>query len=148
MTWQLTELPCWLWITCHSSASSIVQTDENHWVPDQGCREKSLVLPTSSAIISHACCWLNVIWHCHVVYISTRWWISAGDVPFRCRNLITLCTSTFNHVSINAAILQLMLGDYDQRDLEWLLNVRKPRSIVRRLAILLVGYFYNVQSVP
>jgi hypothetical protein len=34
-------------------------------------------------------------------------------VPFWCRNLITLRTSMFDHVSAIPAILQLMLGQYD-----------------------------------
>jgi hypothetical protein len=41
------------------------------------------------------------------------WWISAGNVPFSRRNLITLRTSMSDHVSASPAILQLMLGQYD-----------------------------------
>lgn len=39
--------------------------------------------------------------------------ISAGQVPSRCKNLITLCTFTFYHVSMSAAILQLILWWFD-----------------------------------
>jgi hypothetical protein len=47
-------------------------------------------------------------------YTSTGWqWISAGDVPFSRRNLVTLHTSIFDHVSTSPAILQLMFGQYD-----------------------------------
>jgi hypothetical protein len=47
-------------------------------------------------------------------FTTTSWQrISAGDVPFSCRNLITLHTSMCDHVSASPVILQLMMGQYD-----------------------------------
>jgi hypothetical protein len=43
-------------ITFHPGASSMVQRDENHSVPGQGCREDGPVPPNCSAVTTHACC--------------------------------------------------------------------------------------------
>jgi hypothetical protein len=106
----------------------MVPRDENHLVPCQGCREDGPVPPNCSATTTHMCGWQCVASPYHVVhhaqtcfhdmtlawYTSTSWRrISAGDVPFSHRNLITLRTSMFRHVSAGPSILQLMLGQYD-----------------------------------
>jgi hypothetical protein len=128
MTWRLAELHRRLRIAFHPGASSIVQRDENHLVPGQGYREDGPVPPNFSTITTHACGWLCVLPLLKAVhqtqtcfrdmtlapYTSKSWrWISAGHVPFSRRNLITLRTSMFYHVSASPAILQLMLGQYD-----------------------------------
>jgi hypothetical protein len=112
-----------LWIAFHPGASSVVQSidnkDENHSVPGQGCREDGPVPPNCSPITTHV---RLVVWPAQTCfrdmalapYTSTSWrWISAGDVPFSRRNVITPRTSMFDHVSASPAILQLMLGQYD-----------------------------------
>jgi hypothetical protein len=49
-------------IAFHPGASSMVQRDENHSVPGQGCREDGPVPPNCSAVTTHACGWLCVAW--------------------------------------------------------------------------------------
>jgi hypothetical protein len=109
-------------------ASSMLQRDENHLVPGQGCREDGPVPPNCSAVTTRCSFWTSVLplskavhqtqmCFCDMTlapYTTTSWqWISAGDVPFSRRNLITLRTSMFDHVSVSPAILQPMLGQYD-----------------------------------
>jgi hypothetical protein len=134
----------------HPGASSMVQRDENHSVPDQGCREDDPVPPNCSAVTTHACGWLCVAWRyraairrlfaaTQVVFdmtlASTSWrWISAGDIPFSRRNLLTLRTSMFDHISASPAILQLMLGQSDWYEARSSVRERKQCSTCSDLA--------------
>jgi hypothetical protein len=59
-TWRLAELHRQWLIAFHPGASSMVQRDENHSVPDQGCREDGPVPPNRSDVTTHAC-WPAVI---------------------------------------------------------------------------------------
>jgi hypothetical protein len=61
-------------------------------------------------------------------------WISAGDVPFSRRNLITLRTSMFDHVSASPAILHLMLGQYGWYEARSSVRERKQCSTCYDLA--------------
>jgi hypothetical protein len=68
-------------------------------------------------------------------YTSTSWqWISAGDVLFSHRNLITLRTSMFDYVSASPTILQLMLGQYDWYEAQSSVCERKQCSTCSDLA--------------
>jgi hypothetical protein len=137
-TWRLTKLHRRLPIAFYPGASSKVQRDENHSVPGQGCREDGPVPPNFSAVTTHAWGWLCVAWRVSVTlapYTSTSWrWISAGDVPFSRRNLITLLTSMFDHISASPAILQLMLGQYDLYEALSSVRERKECSTCSDLA--------------
>jgi hypothetical protein len=107
----------------------MVQRDENHLVPGQGCREDGPVPPNCSAITTLTCGWLCVAWCYHAAiwclftetqvmhqtqtcfhdmtlapYTSSWWWISADEVPFSHKSLITLLTLMFDHVSASPAI--------------------------------------------
>jgi hypothetical protein len=64
---------------------------------------------------------------------TSQWWSSAGGVPFSRRNLITLCTLMFDHVSSSPAILQLM-GQYDWYEAWYSIHGRKQCSACSDLA--------------
>jgi hypothetical protein len=123
----------------------VVQRDENHSVPGQGCRKDVPIPPNCNSVKTHTSVLplpkaVQQTQTCFrymklAPYTSTSWqWISAGDVPFSRRNLITLLNSMFGHVSARPAILQLMLGQYDWYEARSSVRERKQCSNCSDLA--------------